>query len=145
MRRLEKVIAAGTAVAALSAGCSAGIEGTPRSVSYGNLELAYDIHFKPITSDGELDRTRESMLLRVGTKVVGICVEYTSSQSATVNTGRIRVEHAMQLGAMHTIARREPNGALLGTFVGNDEDALVRKFGYCGVAGQTETRRARAA
>lgn len=145
MRRLEKVIAAGTAVAALSAGCSTGIAGTPRAVSYGNLELAYDTHFKPLTSDGELDRTRESILLRMGTKVVGICVEFISSQSATVNTGRMRVEHVAQLGAMHTIASVEPDGALSGTFVGNDEVALIRKFGYCGIVGQTETRRAGAA
>lgn len=136
MRERFAAVVAGTGM--LITGCSAETGGQPSGQdqpSQGELQVTAETPFFP---ESFSPRVRP-VELKVGERVMGICLVRTSEESATIATGFMRVRWHLQVGEVPTLLGQND------TFKDHTEKDLAEKYPRCDEKGDKRDDNARAA
>lgn len=123
----ERFIATTAGIGMLTAGCN--LEPQNPTPPVGELVVAHDTTFTELSHPGETRSSAES--LAIGARALGICIEFTRAESATINSGIIRVQYGDQIGRVPTFAKPESGDELVDTFKDKTEQDLVNEYPRC--------------
>ena len=123
----ERIIATTAGIGMLAAGC--GLEPQNPTPPVGELVVAHRTTFTEMEQAGEI--RPPSQPLEVGARALGMCIEFTRKESATINSGIIRVQYGDQIGRIPTYAKPESGEELVDTFKDKTEHDLVNEYPRC--------------
>ena len=122
----DRIIAYSVGAAMVTSACSSTVEGIPHpESSWGELEIQESVD--ALSAPGLSGE--KQIRLKVGERVVGVCLAYPSWESATIASGFMKVEHSDKQYYVPTIAGYA-NNAPQNTFQ-VPEDVLVESYLRC--------------
>ena len=129
----ERLAAIAASAGILVTGCS--IEGgNPTPQNIGELVTAHEAPFL----EGS-PRVTKTTQLEVGSRAIGICLLYVSSESATIISGMIRVQRGDTIGTIPTISRE--GDEFVDTFKDKTEEDLASTYPRCDDLDKAEQER----